>query len=628
MNKLTHIIIITILVLSFPLSAQRPVENIRTPEYLELQRNLASGWNTWHNNNMLSQVYLPYGFSLSVALRGYGINYLRDTYKVSRQIDRPEELIPGMRSDDGSYTSMTVLWQGNEVIIESATDGDDLVLLITPQKTTYFLKIVIEAGVNWNLPGAVGRNGEMLFGEFDDRTFRVGATATPHRDVFVQTTLPSLVFDPDETIGIYTGEERTLGEIQRIIDRNRQQVQDRADQYGELADAFIAMQGVLAWNSIYDPESDRVITPVSRWWNASIWSGFVLFDWDTYFAAYMMSLFSRDLAYANAVEMTKAITRKGFIPNYIAAHNNYTGDRSQPPVGSFVVHQIYKQYQEIWFLEEVFDELLSWNRWWVTHRSNGPYLSWGSHPVEDPNYIWGNTQEYAVLESGLDNSPMYDRVPYNEEKYILEFADVGLLGFYILDCKSLADIARKLGKVDIAMELDHRAHHYTQVLHTLWHEEDGMFYNKRTDTGELCKKLSPTNFYPLLARAATQQQAERMISEYYFDPEFFYGDYMLPSIARNVPGYEDNSYWRGRIWAPMNFLVYQGLRSYDLPGARKDLVNKSYDLLMKGWREDGSIYENYNSETGRGDDVKDADSFYHWGALLAFISFLENGFIE
>ena len=608
--------------------AQRTADQIRTPEYLELQKNLATGWNTWNNNNMLSQVNLPYGFSISVALRGYGIDYLRDNYKVSKQIDRPEELIPGMRSDDGSYTSMIVKWQGNEILVESATDGQDLVLLITPQQVTSFLKIVIEAGVNWNLPGTLGRQGEMLLGKFENHTFQVGATTAPHRDVFVQTTLPSLVFNPDETIGIYIGKERTLREIQQIIARNKQDVQNRANQYGELADAFIAMQGVLAWNSIYDPESNRVITPVSRWWNASIWSGFVLFDWDTYFAAYMMSLFSRDLAYANAVEMTKAITRKGFIPNYIAAHNNFTGDRSQPPVGSLVVHQIYKQYQEKWFLEEVFDELLSWNRWWVEHRSNGPYLSWGSHPVEDPNYIWGNTQEYAVLESGLDNSPMYDGVPYNEEKYILEFADVGLLGFYIRDCKSLADIARELRKTDIAKELDNRALHYTKVLNTLWHEEDGIFYNKRTDTGAFCKKLSPTNFYPLLAGAATQKQAERMVREYYFNPEFFYGDYMLPSIARNVPGYEDNSYWRGRIWAPMNFLVYQGLRSYDLPDARKDLVKKSYDLLMNSWREDGSIYENYNSETGRGDDVKDADSFYHWGALLAFISFLEKGFIE
>jgi hypothetical protein len=41
----------------------------------------------------------------------------------------------------------------------------------------------------------------------------------------------------------------------------------------------------------------------------------VLFDWDTYFASFMYSLYNRDLAFANAVEITKSITKRGFIPN-------------------------------------------------------------------------------------------------------------------------------------------------------------------------------------------------------------------------------------------------------------------------------------------------------------------------
>jgi hypothetical protein len=48
---------------------------------------------------------------------------------------------------------------------------------------------------------------------------------------------------------------------------------------------------------------------------------------------------------------------------------------------------------------------------------------------------------------------------------------------------------------------------------------------------------------------------------------------------------------------------------------------------MKSWKEDGSIYENYNGVTGQGDDVKNADGFYHWGALLTFMSFIESGYM-
>jgi neutral trehalase len=55
----------------------------------------------------------------------------------------------------------------------------------------------------------------------------------------------------------------------------------------------------------------------------------------------------------------------------------------------------------------------------------------------------------------------------------------------------------------------------------LWDDELGLFLNRRTDTGELSRRISPTNFYALLARAATQEQAERMISEHFCNPDGF-----------------------------------------------------------------------------------------------------------
>ena len=116
-----------------------------------------------------------------------------------------------------------------------------------------------------------------------------------------------------------------------------------------------------------------------------------------------------------------------------------------------------------------------------------------------------------------------------------------------------------------------------------------------------------------------------MIQEHYFNPQEFHGEWVMPSIARNVPGYGDQNYWRGRIWGPMNFLVYLGLRNYDLQDARADLVERSARLLMKSWQSDRAIYENYNANTGAGNDVRSSDAYYHWGALLGVIELLEKG---
>jgi putative isomerase len=386
------------------------------------------------------------------------------------------------------------------------------------------------------------------------------------------------------------------------------------------------MQTILAWNAVYDPGNDRVISPVSRNWSNG-WGGFVLFDWDTYFASYMYASFDRDLAYANAVEITHSITPEGFIPNYAAAYGRSTWDRSQPPIGSTIVNAIYRQFREKWFLEEVYDELLTWNRWWPKHRESRGYLCWGSEPVAHANDDAQGTWQGAAFESGLDNSPMFDGVPYDSATHLMDLADVGLMSFYIADSKALAEISDVLGRKVEARELRDRAGRYSKSLADLWDEPKGIFLNRRTDTREKSFRISPTNFYPLLAGACTQAQAERMVKEHYFNGNEFHGEYVMPSISRNDSAFKDNDYWRGRIWAPMNFLVYLGMRKYDIPEARADLVKRSLALLMKSWKENGAIYENYNSVTGQGDDVGSADAFYHWGALLGYMSFIEKGYV-
>src|SRR5690606_18415075 len=113
------------------------------------------------------------------------------------------------------------------------------------------------------------------------------------------------------------------------------------------------------------------------------WGGFVMFDWDTYFASYMYSLFNKELAYANAIEITKAITPDGFIPNYQSPYGQTSFDRSQPPIGSRIIMEIYKKYKDKWLLEEVYQELLTWNRWWPKNRDRNGFLCWGSNPVAE-----------------------------------------------------------------------------------------------------------------------------------------------------------------------------------------------------------------------------------------------------
>jgi neutral trehalase len=218
---------------------------------------------------------------------------------------------------------------------------------------------------------------------------------------------------------------------------------------------------------------------------------------------------------------------------------------------------------------------------------------------------------------------MYDGSFYNPQTHLLEYADAGLMSLYIADCDALADIADALSKPSEAKELRDRAARYRARLATLWDENVGIFLNRNLRTGQSSTRLSPTNFYPLLAKAASPEQARIMIDKHLLNSGEFWGEWIIPSIARNDPAFHDQNYWRGRIWGPMNYLVYLGLLNYDAPAARTAFAQKSYDLFLKEWRANGHVHENYNAITGSGDDVLSSDRFYHWGALLGYVEYLE-----
>jgi glycogen debranching enzyme len=226
---------------------------------------------------------------------------------------------------------------------------------------------------------------------------------------------------------------------------------------------------------------------------------------------------------------------------------------------------------------------------------------------------------------GLDNSPMYDDAPFHAGTNRMHFADVGTMGLYVADCRALAEIAGILGRHREAQELRARGERYNARLQALWDEKVGMFPNRNLDTGKSSTRLSPTNFYPLVGGTATPMQADRMVREHLLNPQEFWGDWVIPSIARSDPAFRDQDYWRGRIWGPMNYLVYLGLLNYDQPEARRQLAQKSLALFDKEWSGKGHVHENYNAITGSGDDVSSSDRFYHWGALLALIGYLEGG---
>lgn len=617
------------------IAQRQPVSSPRleSAEYAQVQKRLGRGWNTWDTQSVTTHVLLPQGLAVRIGFlwksRENQAAFLPTAF-IGQLDANAEKVFPGPHAFDGSYTELKLTWKGRSFRIQSGHDGEDLVLLVTPLDAVTDsgplpMTAVFSVGFLWDRPGTVAKLSGQMEAHADGGVTKLYVTGQETTALNAPVLGPYFAVDLDKAVALSSGRPRSVAEVEAVIARQRFAYEQSNAKQGYAASIADPIQTVLGWDTIYDPEHERVISPVSRLWSVS-WGGYVLFDWDTFFASSMASIGDRDLAYADALETLNELTPAGFVPNYARGGEWKSGDRSEPPVGAITVLGLYEKFHEQWLLRNAFPRLLEWNRWWSEHRDEQGYLVWGSDRHGQPEVLDDDsrgTLQGARFESGLDNSPMYDDVPFDEKSGHMMLADVGLMGLYVADCNALASIAKTLGKTAEEAELRERSARYGAKLATLWDEKSGIFLNKNLVTDALNPRISPTNFYPMIAKVATPQQADRMIREHMENPAEFGGEFVLPSIARNDPAYKDQDYWRGRIWGPMNYLVYLGLRNYREPAAREELAHKSLDLFLKEWRQSGHVHENYNATLGTGDDVRNSDRFYHWGALLGYITYLE-----
>ena len=607
--------------------------------YQKMKKGYIKGWHTWNVRSVLSHVHMPDGFALNIAFKEFREgHYLKETLvgRFANEYGRTpaETAYPGVHAFDDSYTEMSLTWCDMEIKVESAVVEDEIVLLVTPiKKQVRPAMLVLESGFLWGKSGWVEKKEDTLLAHMPECERYVYTTGCVMEDLNIPTQTAFLSVVLDGPVAFSTGIKRSLDEANQLIQQQKDAHAQKVGSFGEMKDMYEAMESALGWDTIYDAKHDRVVSPVSRLWSISN-GGYVLFCWDNFFAGFMASLGNKELAYSNLREILNEQTKDGFVPNFAYATGQVSADRSQPPVGSAMLLETYRRFGDKWLLEEMYDGLFEWNSWFEEHRMNeSGALCWGSEAIP---VLYGNRWEKdgvhdrfgAALESGLDNSPMYDDIPFNAETNRLELEDVGLTGLYILDCRSLMQLAELLGKKEDVQVLKERMERACDGLDQLWDEEKGFYYNRRTDTGEFSYRISPTNFYALFSPRVSVDRQRRIADEHYYNNEEFYGDWMLPAIARNDSAFYEQDYWRGRVWAPLNFLVYLALTGTKLEDVRHDLAEKSATLFMKEWKEHRHVHENYSAITGEGCDSGNSDKFYHWGALLCVIAMIDAGLVE
>ena len=383
-----------------------------------------------------------------------------------------------------------------------------------------------------------------------------------------------------------------------------------------------AIGNSMFWNTVYAPSNGLIFPSISRHW-AHGWGGWAVGEWDCFFGSLLTSLEDKAQTEAGVKAILLAQTSTGLVPN-MASGSGTTPDRSEPPVGAYCVWKIYQRLQDRQLLEWAYPRLKKWHERWSDNRGDGqPWrdgnrdglLEWGSDRGSTPSVGGRGFLQAAKWESGMDDSPMWDRATYDNHTNTMNLDDVGLNSLYALDAECLAKVAIILGKEADARQFSEEYARMKKLVQSkLWNDTDGIYENRYWD-GRFSKRLSPTNFYPLFAGIATPGQADRMVNEHLLNPKEFWGRYVIPTIARDDPAFADQFYWRGDIWGPTNYMVYEGIDRYHFDQVALEYAEKSYNLFIDDWKENQHDNEQYHAWGGNGG----GDTHYTWGALLCLV---------
>lgn len=192
-------------------------------------------------------------------------------------------------------------------------------------------------------------------------------------------------------------------------------------------------------------------------------------------------------------------------------------------------------------------------------------------------------------ESGVDEGIRYDRRPAAPAAAVDACAHVCLL------YEHAARWSRRLGQPHARWEDKSRA--LSELIQTrLWDPQTGFFYDRWT-VALAERPLAFEGMWPLVAGAATQSQAKRVIDEHLLNPKEFFAPHPIATVALCDPKFELRM-WRGPAWNSMTYWAARGCFRYGRKDAARRLLDAALDATAVQFQRTGTIWEFYHPQLG------------------------------
>ncbi|MGL5837529.1 MAG: MGH1-like glycoside hydrolase domain-containing protein [Sphingorhabdus sp.] len=332
-------------------------------------------------------------------------------------------------------------------------------------------------------------------------------------------------------------------------------------------------------------------------------------NWDSAFVAIGFATYDTERAWTELERLFSAQWDDGFIPHIIfwkdddgyfpgpevwrSGTEPRTSGITQPPVAATAARMVWErdpsEANRI-RLATLFPKLLAYHRWfrrnrdyegrgivvtvhpWETGRDNSPEWDAPGEPIDISNvgdYVRRDT-------SHLDAKMRPTKIEYDRYLALVQFgralgwdhtriarespfrvADIGMSMILLRANRDLLAIAELLGYDAEAEELRTAIAASEAGIDWLWDTEKQIWASRDLLTGKFSGFVTSASFLSFYAGIADTEKDKATLA--HIERIAAHMRYLMPSLDPEDPGFQMIRYWRGPVWAVVNFMIATGL---------------------------------------------------------------------
>lgn len=311
-----------------------------------------------------------------------------------------------------------------------------------------------------------------------------------------------------------------------------------------------------------------------------------MYYWDSYFMVQgMLDDEHQELVEGILENLIYMQKRFKIIPN---ASRTYLMGRSQPPFLTSFIFNVYDTYHKDhkWLEEHIAVAHDEYSTVWLgTAKPNWRAIYMGLSRYYDINML----NDLAEAESGWDMTPRFGRRALN-------YLPVDLNALLYKYESDFARAAKILGNDQDAGVWLSRAHARKKMMDELmWSSSRGFYYDYNFVKERRGNISSLAGFFPLWAGMLDDKKAKKLISALgRFENKGGLSTTDNQPVSQLVPGSLPTQWAHPNGWAPLEFLIIQGLQRYGYHEDAHRLAMKWLHTNLTWFNQHGVFLEKYN----------------------------------